>query len=1303
MYLFNRREKYGVFVYIIVFLLIPVARIYAQQASFTIAKGAKLGDQEITSALMGEPFYYSIEFEASATNSPAINATVTDTLPANIIFLGTGGDDGGYTQSVNYDAGSHSVTWTLVNPFPTGTKVEVYLDVKFKHGNLCPGDSAVNRAWVHADNAESRVTNDVVVTADVLEPGLSLNKTRVVDCPVVETGRERYNISILLNNGVPSTSRADRYVHVGSQSLTRLIVRDILPPNTVVVDAPGATVNGDTVTWDLGRYIIDEETGRMTEWPAGWDTQQYPFCCFGNYTRGYTLVVSYPDAYFDPGDEVINRAEFIVTRACKGDTVLVQEHSHELCPPGDEGMCSKSFLLRWPKEAVIGQSVTFRTTFSNSGNVPLDTLFWVDAIPGELDLNYISGITIGNGGFPAPPIYGRYKTTENGAVWQDMDGSPYSSNPGRIDFLPPNGEYVDSLRFFLTQPMPAGCSYRIDYSTTLLDTTHDDSAVEIGDIVRNCMVGTWIYEGVQHPFSCCDQFTVIPLKPPEVDMSKQLADPLPPLQPSQGDTISFTIALTHYDPTNADEPLINPVAADFLPLGWELVDWSGSSSTVPHPRLEVLEDFDATGRTLLRWHWDGPQSYTFANSGERYRFLLRVKPGPLAINGNTENRFYLVKSDNSGGFRVHIDYPFPERGFYTQDSYDFDEDGIRDERIIYEPASVITRGTLEYSGSKQTRSLYTAEWTMVPDTCRIPAGDVFECRLKVINTGQAPLDSLEIIDIFPFNGDTDVTGGPPQARESQWAPVLEQPVVVSGARVYYSTSGNPCRPEFASGSCETPNWNMTPPSNLNEIKSIRLLCDVLIPVDSSFSVAYRMRAPASVPQDDVAWNSFAVRGNGGESWSLVTEPQKAGASVFPRVTTKENGRDVMVQDSVYTSTLSFIAPSDIDSACVIDTLPACLSYISSTGGLEGGYEITPGVVYWGFRDLAAGDEKILTVSYRVSDVCDTNRVDNCGGLYAYDLQGRRVLLSWGCDLDEIILWGEIGDYVWEDTDGDNVQDNDETGIPDVVLYLVDAAGDTVGRDTTSADGLYLFDRIFSGEYTIYIDETTLPSGYFTTGAGTSRPVILADGETFMLGDFGFNTRQPIAVRLAEYSIEAQDNGIMMRWKTSSEINNAGFNIYKSTAKDKDYVKVNEKLVPGQGNSLEGAAYEFSDRIFENGTFYYRLEDVAMDGRRRLHKPLEIEYTNIPKEYYLYQNFPNPFNPFTTVRYDIPRNGRVFIAVYDTRGRLVRRLVDATVMPGVYNAVWDARSDDGIPVPSGLYFCRFLAPDYSAIRKLILIK
>jgi len=94
---------------------------------------------------------------------------------------------------------------------------------------------------------------------------------------------------------------------------------------------------------------------------------------------------------------------------------------------------------------------------------------------------------------------------------------------------------------------------------------------------------------------------------------------------------------------------------------------------------------------------------------------------------------------------------------------------------------------------------------------------------------------------------------------------------------------------------------------------------------------------------------------------------------------------------------------------------------------------------------------------------------------------------------------------------------------------------------------------------------------------------------------------------------------------------------------------------------------------------------------------------IPRQVTLFANFPNPFNPLTTIRYGLPRDGRVKLGIYDLRGRLVATLVDEDRPAGYHAAVWEGDDHAGRRVSSGVYLYRLVTGDAMKTQKMLLMK
>ena len=94
---------------------------------------------------------------------------------------------------------------------------------------------------------------------------------------------------------------------------------------------------------------------------------------------------------------------------------------------------------------------------------------------------------------------------------------------------------------------------------------------------------------------------------------------------------------------------------------------------------------------------------------------------------------------------------------------------------------------------------------------------------------------------------------------------------------------------------------------------------------------------------------------------------------------------------------------------------------------------------------------------------------------------------------------------------------------------------------------------------------------------------------------------------------------------------------------------------------------------------------------------------IPLNFSLYFAYPNPFNPVTTLRYDLPEDALVNITIYDMMGRVVKTLVNDQQMAGYRSTQWNAANDAGSPVSAGIYLYMIQAGDFRQTRKMVLLK
>ncbi len=124
---------------------------------------------------------------------------------------------------------------------------------------------------------------------------------------------------------------------------------------------------------------------------------------------------------------------------------------------------------------------------------------------------------------------------------------------------------------------------------------------------------------------------------------------------------------------------------------------------------------------------------------------------------------------------------------------------------------------------------------------------------------------------------------------------------------------------------------------------------------------------------------------------------------------------------------------------------------------------------------------------------------------------------------------------------------------------------------------------------------------------------------------------------------------------------------------------------------------FANKREGAGTYTIRIDQVGT-GTGVDPEPI------VPDQFALYQNSPNPFNPSTVIRYDVPSGGaNVSLRIFDVNGRLVKTLVSESLSPGEKSVTWHGDDNSGNRVASGVYFYSIETPGFRETRKLVLMK
>jgi glucose/arabinose dehydrogenase len=259
-------------------------------------------------------------------------------------------------------------------------------------------------------------------------------------------------------------------------------------------------------------------------------------------------------------------------------------------------------------------------------------------------------------------------------------------------------------------------------------------------------------------------------------------------------------------------------------------------------------------------------------------------------------------------------------------------------------------------------------------------------------------------------------------------------------------------------------------------------------------------------------------------------------------------------------------------------------------------------------------------------------------------------------------------------------------------------------------GDYFFADYCSGWIRVFHPSDSTASSF---ASGLGAPVDLqvsTDGSLYYLDYSGgivgkVEWEAALPVQLASFTGTVNSmSKVKLDWTTLSEVNNYGFYLERRTSNEAGFTELVGSFIPGHGTTTAPHQYSYTDDNADPGEQYYRLRQVDLDGTTDYSDAIRVIVfasagaSSIPKNYVLYQNRPNPFNPSTVIRYGLPQSSIVTLSVYNTLGQLVAQLVNERQDAGFHDAVF--RADN---LSSAMYFCRLQAGDFVATTRLLLLR
>ena len=1129
------------------------------------------GTVEVTKAIQGNPtsvnsgteFTYVINYKYASTTADGVNVVLTDQLDTDLswnsaqVIAGTTV----HIASTNFNPATGLFTYTFVDPLPAGSSGQLTLRVRFPNGSTPNGTVATNTATMDADNADPATSNQVSITANA-SCGWTTDITGP-SAPIIGTS-VTYRASIV----GPSTGNLSA-----------------ISPSTMSMTLPVGVLPGDITNLNGGTT-----TGTGTTGDPVIVTWTIPNNTSATYNRD--VVFSYNPARFTTGQVVGLSEQTSLTvlggTACGGTDTLTSTIT--AFTPTPNGSLDKAA----PDTTVIPgtQSFYFTLDAASTGNVGLDNFIISDELPKNFALESIRlpVVTNGPGGNFINLIYRR---SDTGATEYTWPGSPFASGATVLpvgDLSLPAGVYISYVRFEMgTVASNFNISDNIRLNGRLLTSGWDSppTMLAVGGQVCNTMRLTADYNGAAAFAAKTDQLCVTAIDPTvRPAVAKSVI--------SGGSGIPGLITKWQVEVSNntaSDIPMVNPVGMDLLPATLEYVagsfvsrtDSTYNSSGAPAPTLEVIPDFNGSGRTLLRWTY----AHSFPiNTRSTVQFETRVKSGAAAGTISNLANVSVVPAQQSGP----VVYITP-----VTDSNDLNGNSSTTDQIGQSGAANITyNSSASLDSYKLVKGQLDTEYTKFPDIGRTSPGGTADYRLVVINTGNIPLRDVVVIDILPVVGDTAVTSTTP--RETEFTLLLAGPVAApSGVTVEYSLESDPCRdqmgdPDPFPAGCVAPNWTSVPPVDITTVRSLRFNFGTLIlgPGDE-FELNWPMRVPVSAPfNGEVAWNSFGVIATRNDTNSplLPTEPIKVGIQSDPP-------QPAAYGDRVW---------NDLNRDGIQDANEPGINgvrvelYHDNGDGISDpatdelvGFTITTGGGDYLFTNLPVGDYFAAffeppTFLVSPANVGGDDEVDSDGT--AGTVRGFAATIT---PVTTLVLgeidpsWDQgfyqpeqpvaaVGNYVWNDLNNNGLQDEPSSaGLNGITVNLYNLQGGLQGTTVTANDingnpGYYLFDNLVPGDYFV---EFVLPSGFtFTlrgpTGNSDANDSDPADfngrTETFSLAGGQYDPTWDAGMVLPEGNLslgdrvwnDANRNGIYEPGLGEVGINQVRLNLYQDTDGSGDF-------------------------------------------------------------------------------------------------------------------------------------------------------
>ncbi|QQS37677.1 MAG: hypothetical protein IPM56_06915 [Ignavibacteriales bacterium] len=273
------------------------------------------------------------------------------------------------------------------------------------------------------------------------------------------------------------------------------------------------------------------------------------------------------------------------------------------------------------------------------------------------------------------------------------------------------------------------------------------------------------------------------------------------------------------------------------------------------------------------------------------------------------------------------------------------------------------------------------------------------------------------------------------------------------------------------------------------------------------------------------------------------------------------------------------------------------------------------------------------------------------------------------------------------------------------ISVTDAGTQEIDSEITHTDPRHFSNDTVSWSFNFTASNSVSWDTIYSVGQSVNNDSIPSTLDRWNFGPkFPVRIIPPVPVELSSFTAQPANNGVLLKWQTSSEVNNRGFEILRlknDSHLNSDWESIS--FITGNGTTSEQNSYSFNDENLAAGNYSYKLKQVDFDGTFKFSEIINVDI--IVPDFTLMQNFPNPFNPSTTISYNLSNDSRVVLKVFNSIGEQVAVLVDGFVESGHHKIIFDA----GNELTSGVYFYSFEATSNNnsvsvkQVRKMLLLR